>query len=186
MIAVTAEIDEAQLARVRKMLRDIPRAVPRVIRRSLNRSVTSVRGRLVKRFAEILPLKQTTIRSNMVIQRASYLSPAARIIIRGKGTPLIDLRARQTIRGVTYLADKAKGRELAESAFIAVMPAGHRGVYRRVGADRTPIRELYGPSLPGIFDTTPGLAKETEVDASATLAKRMDQEVAWELEKAAA
>ena len=70
--------------------------------------------------------------------------------------PLIDFPStRQTATGV---ATRAWGRpQVIRSAFIATMPTGHRGVFRRSSRTRLPIRELWGPHIHGTF-TTPEIA----------------------------
>jgi hypothetical protein len=87
---------------------------------------------------------------------------------------------------VTYARGRGAGRELIGSAFIAVMPKGHRGVFKRVGVARLPIREVFGPSLVSLFDTVPGLDRETRERAADILAKRLDHEARFAIAKAAA
>lgn len=75
---------------------------------------------------------------------------------------------------------KRQGKELVKSAFIAVMPSGHRGVFKRVKKARLPIKELYGPSLADLVDEDSFTAK-----ASSKLSERFDAHVKLLLEKAA-
>lgn len=64
--------------------------------------------------------------------------------------PLIEFGARQTSQGVR--AAKPWGRsQVFKSTFIATMPGGHRGVFRRVGKRRLPIVEMMGSSIHGSF-----------------------------------
>jgi hypothetical protein len=98
--------------------------------------------------------RRTSLRSAMVKSRISYdkvkigdyqtfIRSSRRLI------PLIDYGGRQTAVGVR--AAKPWGRaQVFRTAFIATMPTGHRGVYRRVGASRLPIKQMWGP---GIYHT---------------------------------
>ncbi len=61
-------------------------------------------------------------------------------------------------RGVT--ARGKGGRSRIPSAFIATMPTGHRGVFKREGTKRGPISQLYGPSVGRVF-----VAHEGEIAA---------------------
>lgn len=64
--------------------------------------------------------------------------------------PLIEFGARQTRQGVR--AAKPWGRsQVFKSAFIATMPSGHRGVFRRRTKRRLPIKEMMGPSIHGSY-----------------------------------
>ena len=66
----------------------------------------------------------------MVIQKAHYKRPQARIRIRGGRTPLIAFSARQTRQGVRV---RIKQSKLIKGAFIQTMPSGHKGVFWRTG-----------------------------------------------------
>jgi hypothetical protein len=64
--------------------------------------------------------------------------------------PLIEFGARQTKQGVR--ASKPWGRaQVFKSTFLATMPGGHRGVFRRVGRKRLPIQEMMGSSIHGSY-----------------------------------
>jgi hypothetical protein len=63
--------------------------------------------------------------------------------------PMINFRARQVSTGVR--ASKPWGKtQVFKSAFITTA-GSHRGVFRRVGKPRLPIREMMGPSIHGSF-----------------------------------
>lgn len=76
------------------------------------------------------------------------------VVIRSsrRPIPLIEFRgARETGAGVRV---NVWGRaQIIQGAFIATMPTGHRGVYRRKGRSRLPIKELWGPTIAGTFRT---------------------------------
>ncbi len=70
--------------------------------------------------------------------------------------PLIEFRAkgpepsRGRGSGVTARIGGRSGR--IRSAFISTMPSGRRGVFKRTGKRRLPIRELKGPSVGRVMD----------------------------------
>lgn len=125
-----------------KMVRDFDRQYKEVIRRTrslideahvaaCNRTAESVRAEAVRAVRERYPgFKAAAIRSTMVIRRATYSNPVAVVRVRGRRTPLISFNARQTKAGVTVLV---RSRKTVKGAFIATMPSGHVGVFKRTG-----------------------------------------------------
>jgi hypothetical protein len=98
------------------------------------------RTRIVKRSAERTDLP---VRKVAALTRASFNTGSNTIDIVEKSgwIALFDLGATQTPRGV-----RVRARGSYRSAFIAEMNSGHRGVMKRVGKERLPIRELFGPN----------------------------------------
>jgi len=181
--AIEVVFDKRQLAQIERAVKGIPRGMPRVVSRAINKTATTARSHLVKRIAGILPIKQKDIRKGMPIYKATLNRWQATIRIIGKAIPLIQFKARQTRKGVTYKKAGADTRALIRSAFIAVMPTGRKGVFLRLGRPRLPIRELYGPSLPSIFENTPGLETETERDIGDLLQHYTQQQIKYLVEK---
>jgi hypothetical protein len=136
-------------------LRDYPAKVTRATVRALNRAIASGRTVMVREIARDTGLRSKDVRDAMVMREASAARPEARLAARLKRIPLIDFRARGPEpsrgrgKGVTYRLSGGRGR--IESAFIATMKSGHRGVFRRKGKERLGIIELYGPSLGQVF-----------------------------------
>jgi hypothetical protein len=101
--------------------------------------------------------RRTGLKTGTVKQRI-YYDPvrvgAYQVVVRSsrRPIPLIEFASvRQTGAGVRT---GAWGRsQVISSAFIATMPSGHRGVYRRRGPARLPIRQLWGPTIFGTFAT---------------------------------
>ncbi|MFM9860565.1 hypothetical protein RUR49_19065 [Pseudoxanthobacter sp. M-2] len=69
-----------------------------------------------------------------------------RIDAKGRYLPLTAFKPRETKRGVS--AAPWGTRQIFASTFFATMKSGHRGVFKREGSGRTPIAELWGPSIP--------------------------------------
>ena len=120
---------------------------------ALNKAAASTRAEAVRRLRKRYPgFKAGEIRSAMVIIRATFRNPVARIRIKGARTPLIAFSARQTKAGV---AVRIKTRKIIRGAFIARMPSGHTGVFwrsgrkgRRGNPKLERIEQLYTLSLP--------------------------------------
>jgi hypothetical protein len=61
----------------------------------------------------------------------------------GNPVPLVAYPVRQTKKGVSVEVNRGK-RTLVKGSFVATMKSGHKGVFRRRGTARLPIRELTG------------------------------------------
>lgn len=106
----------------------------------------------------------------------------ASITASKKPIPLIDFEVRQTAKGV---ATRAWGKpQVIGHAFIATMRTGHRGVYRRTGEHRLPIKELWGPTILGTF-VTPEVAQVIRETMRKRLAYNLARRVRGALRKAA-
>jgi hypothetical protein len=125
--------------------------------------------------ASSLIAKRTGLKSTTVVRPrilTDYVKPGdyqARIRSSRKPIPLIDFRStRQVASGVST---RAWGKpQVLRSAFVATMPTGHRGVYRRSkGVGRLPIDQQWGPTIAGTF-ATPDVATLIE----ATIKQRID------------
>lgn len=65
------------------------------------------------------------------------------IEVSGEAVPLVAYPARQMRKGVSVEVNRGK-RTLIKGAFISTMRSGHKGVFRRDGKARLPIKELRG------------------------------------------
>ena len=177
-VGVEIQVDERRLRRIEADLAAVPKAMPKVMSRAVNKTATSARTVIVRQVAAEMPLKQATLRKRVRLTRASWRRWRAVVRLTGKRIPLIQFGARQTRRrGVTYRIRKTDRRRLAASAFVATMPSGHRGVFRRrPGAQRLPIDELFGPSLQAAVDDIDQLARRT-------LGRKLDRDLGEEIDR---
>jgi hypothetical protein len=130
--------------------------------------------------------KRTGLKAGTVKARIFY-DPVRQgdrqVVIRSsrRPVPLIEFpSARQTNAGVRV---NVWGRaQVVQSAFIATMPTGHRGIYRRAGARRLPIKQLWGPTIAGTF-ATPEVSKVISTVAKDRLRKNLLRRIAAEQRK---
>lgn len=126
---------------------------PDAAKRAVNRSVTSARVVMLREVAADLGLRQGDVSDRINTRGAIQVTEdriVGRIIASGSRIPLFRFRARQTAAGVTARLPGGAGRY--PSAFIATMKSGHKGVFLRKGPKRLPIVELFGPSVPKVFE----------------------------------
>lgn len=129
-------------------LRDV--AMVRAINRAIDVAQTEGGREIRKEYA----LKAAVISAAMVKRRARRGmagGASGMLIVAGRPIGLIDFNANQTRRGVSVRIKKGSGRKVLQSAFIATTSKGYRGVFRRTGKSRYPIKTLRSVSIPQTF-----------------------------------
>ena len=128
--------------------------VARATSRALNQAARQTNTEASKRIRQKRNLKARTIKRQLSIRRASPTRRRAFVVASGRAISLKEYGARRKIirrdgkryLGVTVEVNRGR-RDLVAGAFFG--PGGH--LYRRKGKARTPIRKLWGPSLPATF-----------------------------------
>jgi hypothetical protein len=159
------------------------RKFPAAVRRALKRAGTSGRAEMTKQIAKDTGLPSRRIRTDIRITTVG--DTALRLEVTGKRIPLVAFKARGPEpsrgrgRGVSYRNPQSPNTR-APHAFIATMRSGHRGVFERKRGSRTPIRELFGPSLVRVFEKfLPAGARR----AQEALKKNLKSEIAFALSR---
>lgn len=123
------------------------RAAVRALRKAGATALRDMRSEAKKRITQRKRIKGKYISRAISIKRASGSDISAMswaVNVGGEPVPLIAYPNRQTSKGVSVEVNRGK-RTLLKGAFVASMPnSGHVGVFRRVGKDRLPIKELRG------------------------------------------
>ena len=130
--------------------------------RAANRAIGAARTVMVRAIAQDTGLPSRKVRESLAFQEATIDRPSAMIAAKLKRIPLIDFNARGPEpsrgkgRGVRWRLKGSRGHD--PHAFIATMPSGHRGVFKRTpgkfmrnSPTRQAIHELHGPSLGEVF-----------------------------------
>jgi hypothetical protein len=71
--------------------------------------------------------------------------------VDGVAMPLTAYPFRQVADGVSVRVNRGAPK-LLKSAFVATMRSGHVGIFRRTGAERLPIKELFTTRVTDVFD----------------------------------
>jgi hypothetical protein len=133
--------DASEYLAISRAIRKLPGDIKaKAFARAGKRVVQTARARYLKRAAPRLKLPQKVIRDKTTA-RFNAGGNTADIVVRSGWIPLAKLGATQTSKGV-----RVRLRGSYRHAFIASMDSGHTGVMLRQGADRLPIRELFGPN----------------------------------------
>lgn len=121
--------------------------IPKATSRAINKAITKTRTEARRDVAKQMNIPQKRIKDSFSLKKASPTQLIATLFGRGNPIKLIYFNGtRQFKKGVKSAAYGVK--RLYEGTFIATVGAGHKGVFRRKGDDRLPIKELYGPSVP--------------------------------------
>jgi hypothetical protein len=129
---------------------------PFALARAINRGAAAGKTAMSRAIMADTGLGSRFTKDEIKVTTASADNLVARVSVKGRRIPLIGFKARGPEpsrgrgRGVSYTLPT--GRNRIENAFIATMGSGHRGVFKRTGKPRLPIIELFGPSLPHVFE----------------------------------
>ena len=182
MIAPISFRIKRDTAEVERLLKHLSKGADKVLTRALNKTIKSVERKAVQGMAKDLRLTQKTVRKSVKLFRARWNFKVASITVSGKRIPIYAFGARQVRGGVTYKG-RSGGRKLIKGAFIARMPSGHMGVFKRKGSARLPIQELLGPSPPRVFQR-PDIVHDMNKEADIRWKKNLDHELKWFLRNA--
>ena len=149
--------------------------------RALNKTAVSGRKITVDEVRKEINIKAGAARKQVSLRRSRPSTLKSVLLVKHKPIPLAAYAGvRQTKKGVSVQMMKSKPRKLFKGAFIATMPSGHRGVYRRKGKGRLPIQELYGPNVQSVFVEKVLLIQDKTLPV---LEKNLDHEIRYELSK---
>ncbi len=135
-----------------KELNDTNRKMRKAGVRALNKTATQGRNIAQREIRRTINVKASRIKKVLSVKRAANSNPMAAIRAGYRQFPVVWYNGvRQTKKGVSVKMRKDMPRFLFKGAFIAEMPGGHRGAFRRRGKARLPIKELKGPNPQSVF-----------------------------------
>lgn len=149
--------------------------------RALNRTLDKVGTETGREIRKVYNVRQRAITSALRKRRANKNSLFARLIVEGVRLGLIEFDARWSRRmpGATVKVTVQGGRKTVAGSFIGTRRWGageHRGVFRRVGKERLPIKYLTSVSVPQAFANA-AVQSALEAVAAETFNKNFVQQV---------
>ncbi len=133
--------DASEIEQLGRAIANLPGEIKgKAMARAMSRMRDMARTRIVRRSAERVDMTPAKVRQ-LTTAYFNAGSATIEVIEKSGWIPLYQLGARQTRSGVSV-----RLRGSYRSAFIAEMKSGHRGVMKRQGKGRLPIRELFGPN----------------------------------------
>ena len=95
----------------------------------------------------------------------------------GHVIPLMQFSTRVNGSGMVTTQVKKNGvRETLNNAFLAMM-GSHTGIYERIGPDRFPVRELFGPATPQMMYSNEDVMDRVEDKMVGEYETRIDHEI---------
>jgi hypothetical protein len=138
-----------------------PPKLARTVALALVDTAKAANSAAARQIAKHTGLRVSDVRPKLFYDRVAIGQYQTFVRSSRKRWPLIDFKATQNKTGVRAAKPWGKA-QVFKSAFIA-QAGGHRGVFRRVGRDRFPIKEMWGPSVHSTFKqpATVAVVKQT-------------------------
>lgn len=143
MIAVN--INFSGQKQFQQTLSSLNSSVNKKTQQALNRTLQRARTQMTNAVGEKLNLKKRTIRELTHIQRATKITGLiGSLTVKNKTVPLIEYKAKQNRKGVSFKVFKGRSRQLIKHAFITTDSRNRQTVFKRDGETRLKIKPLYG------------------------------------------
>jgi hypothetical protein len=159
MLAVRVEIDDKALRAILDAIQ--PPAINDVAARALNQTARDAEDEAVRILAPMMGLPAEAIDTAFQVTPATAGRLQASLVAAGKAIKMIEFHPRGSRQEGVVLHMAGKDEHYTH-AFIVTVRHGHTGVFERKGHARLPIRELYGPSVPGMLARSDVLPKVVE------------------------
>lgn len=180
---------EAGLLKAHTMLSHIENGAPRAISNALNRTIDGVKTDVVREVVAQYDIKPGAVRKIITVKKSYPTYLTASIGSAGSPIPLIQFSVNPSkptkVKGLwapVSVSVKRSGGKTILGAFVARASSGKVAVMARVGKERLPIKELFGPAIPQMMGE-PMVKERIMINAEERFTKRIDHEVAWLLEK---
>ena len=140
---IDVKVNQRQLDKILKELQGVRGGLKRVVPPAINKTLTRGRAMTAREIKQEVNLKIGTIKKHLGKENASrkrWVGSIKTLKTARKRIPLIEFGARQLKSGdVSYKITQKEGRKKIQydkksnPVFIATMPSGHKGVFKRVG-----------------------------------------------------
>jgi len=139
-ISFTIKLNEADVANVKTMLRNIPEIATKVISRAINETLGNVKTKVSSEIRAVITAKKNDVDATFKITKATVTNLSANFQCTGKPLPLIAYSVNPTKTGVSVRLRKSQSRKVIPETFIATVRtkqqlaggyAGHTGVFWR-------------------------------------------------------
>lgn len=148
-----------------------PKKTSLAVLRAIKRGTMAARTEAARTVSKDMGIGVSVVRKSILMTLPSGGTGAVGILRASlKRIPLFLFKAKGPYpsrgkgRGVTYR--KGGGRANIRDAFIAKMPSGHMGVFKRSGRARLPVNQLFGPSIGRVFDLKRKKISQTGAEAT--------------------
>lgn len=174
------KVDQSKIDLARDLLRGIKNGSEKAVATSINRTLVGVKTQLSSKIRDKYFIKAKDLNSVINITKASPSNPSGRIDARGTRLPLIRFnvnpknprRIKMVSAGVY-----AGGRKGLPGAFVQKTKKGNIGIFHREGAERYPIFEKFGPSIPQMMNQIMLTTEDLQNYTNERFERELDHEV---------
>ena len=176
---VVVDIAEDSLDRATKLLSGVRGGACKAVGNALSRAAaagkTAVKRPVTKEYAIT---QSEFLRQTKSINHFQKSGDDVSVVFGYRGNVIPLLKFHTTVQGDQVVTQvKRNGARIAlDNAFKAMM-GNHTGVYERIGPDRFPVRELYGPSTPQMIYSNEEVMDAAEEAVAKTYEKRIEHEI---------
>ncbi len=149
---INLELTEGNMAMVNLFVNDAPKRVIIVASRALNRVIGSVKSKQIQDAKEKYTLLNSMYYNGVTLSKSTPGNLEASVNAQGSPISLeyFKISSKKRINRNKLIVEVKKGQ--AKSLGDAFIGYYHKGtVFQREGAERVPLKTLYGPSLPQMF-----------------------------------
>jgi hypothetical protein len=130
----------------------VERALTRALRLAGNQAARVMQKKSLKQVQSRKFIRETRILKGLPLSMPSRSAEIQRLVwterVSGRPIPLVDYPHSRSKSGIMVSVNRTGGvRKLVKAAFAAQMKSGHKGIYRRQGRGRLPIRELFSSTI---------------------------------------
>ncbi len=187
---VNIEIDKTAYKLATRKLAHIPRGINRATKNAINRTIASTNKLVHTELKDTYTVKVSEIKHGLVKENATISKLSGKVVASGPVLRASGFKNNTDVAKNYVISIKRRGKKsLPEQAFVAKMPKNngkqrrqHKGIFIRKGKERLGIRELTGPSIPGMASSKPIRGKVTKAMYK-KFNERFDHEVNYLLSK---
>lgn len=169
------ETDNA-LEKASKMLAGIPNGIETALSHSMNRAIQEGRTAAVREATALYTAKARDVRSTFGMRKSSKSNLEAQLLSKGKNLPLLKYAHKPRTdttgarRKLVKVGVKKNGLKPLGQGFI-----WQGRVMQRMGANRLPIEQKFGPAIPSILNNEQIVDKVVD-KMSESVEKRLEHE----------
>jgi hypothetical protein len=170
---------DASMDKVTKMLAGVENGAMRAVYSAMKRAAASAKTAAKRAVTQEYTISQQEfLKDTWTVVRAQDGDwPSVTVKYAGFVIPLLRFNTNVNSDGkVVTQVKRHEAAQVLDHAFLATVN-GSPGIYQRVGPERTPIKQLYGPATPQMMTANETVQKEIGDKMVETYEKRIDHEI---------
>ncbi|VFQ46911.1 phage tail protein [Desulfoluna butyratoxydans] len=193
MSVLKISVEDADTEKLELFLQSYGNKAKSAVCKSLNRAANGVKTDAAKEARTVYNVKATAVKKTCKLFKATHSNLDASAVFTGEGIPLYAFAPKSSKPNVYVKAGitvKVKAaRKKVRGGFVARMPSGHVGVFKRTGKfgrrkieELEKFRELKSTSIPQMLNN-PKVKSALQVKAAQRFTKNLDHEMDYLMSK---